>query len=317
MAGLRVVIITALLTVFILNVVGHKHHNRPCTNDPDSNPFDPPCPPAVPVTPPIPDVNSNSDSEETSSSSTAASTTASTTTTTIDDGGNLTALERAHWCRFSNGSFLPYGQTFMNSICSMCQCTKSRAIRCQLLECLPTYCIDNTMPYRKDGQCCAQCGYEVARNSCVYNGITFPHGVVMRTVSDKMQCWCQLGSIECRNYVGSLMDSLNMLTDETTIYIIVMVLFVVLLFGLCVCCACTLSFYYYYKHYEHTFQEVYDQYNNSAAGWQPMNEEEQYEVEVDGNAEKQVEDEKSQSAEYNNDMFPPPYGAHADGEQKK
>lgn len=97
---------------------------------------------------------------------------AETTTTTPD----ATALERAHWCRLSNGTFLPLGHTFMNSVCSMCQCTSSRAIRCQMLDCLPTYCIDNTMPIRKEGFCCAQCAYEVARNSCVYNGMTFQHG---------------------------------------------------------------------------------------------------------------------------------------------
>jgi len=172
MVGLRVVIITVVLMALILNVIGEKgkrlharhvhgyDHPKPCTDNPD----DPPC-----------------ESTSTTSSTTEDSSEETTPSTTTDSSDTMTtsgptSLERAHWCRFHNGSYLPLGTVYMSTICTMCQCTKSRAILCQPLECLPTYCIDNTMPYRKSGQCCAQCGYEVATNSCVYNGISYQHG---------------------------------------------------------------------------------------------------------------------------------------------
>jgi hypothetical protein len=125
------------------------------------HPFDPPC------------KSTTAAAEDDSEDATVPSSTSTSDTMTTSEP---TTLERAHWCRFSNGTYLPLGTTFMNTICTMCQCTTSRSILCQTLECLPTYCIDNTMPYRKGNQCCAQCGYEVATNSCVYNGVSFPHG---------------------------------------------------------------------------------------------------------------------------------------------
>jgi len=175
MVGLRVVIITVVLMALILNVIGekgkrlHARHvhryddSKPCTDNPD----DPPCESTSTKS------STTQDTDDSSEETTPSTTTDSSDTMTTS---GPTSLERAHWCRFHNGSYLPLGTVYMSTICTMCQCTKSRAILCQPLECLPTYCIDNTMPYRKSGQCCAQCGYEVATNSCVYNGISYQHG---------------------------------------------------------------------------------------------------------------------------------------------
>ena len=183
MTELRAAIIIALITALIISVGGEQdhrvharhahgghHHNpdhpRPCTNDP-TNTFLPLCQTSTAET--STEAEAPNSSEEIAAST---STDTSDTTTTSDP----TPLEHAHWCRFSNGTYLPYGHTFMNNVCTMCKCLTSRAIRCEPLQCLPTYCVDNSMPYRKDGQCCAQCSYEVARNSCFYDGFTYPHG---------------------------------------------------------------------------------------------------------------------------------------------
>lgn len=167
MVGLRVVIITVVLMAFYINIVGgHNERHAHSHNDPKpcaDNPWGPPCESTS---------TKRTTTEDTEDTTVTTSTSSSDTTTTSE----LTPLERAHWCRFSNGTYLPLGATYMNAICTMCRCTTSRAIFCQTLECLPTYCIDNTMPYRKSGQCCAQCGYEVSNASCVYNGVSFPHG---------------------------------------------------------------------------------------------------------------------------------------------
>jgi len=148
-------------------------------------------------------------------------------------------------------------------------------------------------------------------------------GVVMKTVDRDMQCWCQLGNIECRNYIGSLFGSLDMLADEKAIVIIVAVLGVVLLFGTLLCCSCTLFIYYYYKRYQHTFQQVYDQYT-APVGWQPMSEEEGEEenLTVDSAEEKRLEAEKYQPSNSSNGLVPPPYGVYNDsyvseGQQKQ
>jgi hypothetical protein len=59
----------------------------------------------------------------------------------------------------------------------MCRCLKFHAIRCDLIECLPTYCVHDQSPIRKSDQCCTQCATDVAkRNSCEYNGVSYPHG---------------------------------------------------------------------------------------------------------------------------------------------
>jgi hypothetical protein len=107
-----------------------------------------------------------------STSATAQSTAAATATTTP----SASALQRAHWCRFNNGSYLSLGQTFMYSACALCQCTQSKAILCTTLQCMTTYCIDNSQPATRPGQCCSQCAYDQAPTACVINGVSFPHG---------------------------------------------------------------------------------------------------------------------------------------------
>jgi hypothetical protein len=95
--------------------------------------------------------------------------------TTLPDGSS-TNLERAHWCRFNNGSYLSLGYIFTYSDCAVCQCTQSHAIRCVTLQCMPTFCIDGTTPLRRPNQCCSQCAYENGSSSCPYKGATYPHG---------------------------------------------------------------------------------------------------------------------------------------------
>ena len=85
-------------------------------------------------------------------------------------------LERSHWCRFTNGSYIPLGYTFMHTACAVCQCTQNHAIRCSTLQCMTTYCIDNSTPMRRQDQCCPQCRYENQSSTCAYNGVTYPHG---------------------------------------------------------------------------------------------------------------------------------------------
>ena len=96
----------------------------------------------------------------------------------VDDSENSPSeYERNRWCRLANGTYLAYGYSFLYTPCSMCQCLRSRIVRCQPLQCMPTYCVDNSMPTRRDGQCCTQCRYEQPANSCSYNNMSFPHGL--------------------------------------------------------------------------------------------------------------------------------------------
>ena len=85
-------------------------------------------------------------------------------------------LERSHWCRFTNGSYIPLGFTFMHTACAVCQCAQNRVIRCATLQCMNTFCIDNSKPMRRPDQCCPQCHYENQSRSCALNGVTYPHG---------------------------------------------------------------------------------------------------------------------------------------------
>jgi hypothetical protein len=78
-----------------------------------------------------------------------------------------------------------------------------------------------------------------------------------------------LGQIECRPGVGALFGALSLFGDGTAVYIVVIIIGVVILFGTLMCCGCTIFFYYYYQRNQLAFQQVYDQYTNSA-GWQPM-----------------------------------------------
>lgn len=104
---------------------------------------------------------------------TTASTTVAATSTTSLSGS---ALERAHWCQFSNGSYLSLLQTFMYNDCDICQCTQAHTIQCTKLQCMTTYCIDGSIPATRSGQCCSQCSYDQDPSMCVVNGISFPHG---------------------------------------------------------------------------------------------------------------------------------------------
>ena len=84
--------------------------------------------------------------------------------------------DKEHWCRFRNGTTIPLGFTFVHTNCAMCQCKLTRLIYCSQLQCLPAYCIDDKMPIRNEGQCCAQCDYEKPGTSCKYDEVTYPHG---------------------------------------------------------------------------------------------------------------------------------------------
>jgi hypothetical protein len=331
MAGLRGVIIAAVLMAFILVATGekhkhaharqvsdrHQHHHQPCTNDPANNPNAPPCETTSTITASeTTTVITTTDSTSTMPTSTSTSATESTSTSTSETESTLTstsagdststptALERAHWCRFNNGSYLSLGYAFMKTVCMMCQCTTSRMIRCQMLECLPTYCIDNSKPIVLSGQCCTQCAYDPPATPCLYNGVSFAHGAVIKTVIDKMQCWCHLGKIECRAYDSSLLQGLNLMNDGSMVIVIVIVLSGVLLVGLFICCCCTFISSYYYQKYQYTIQQAFDEYNNSG-GWQPMGEEQN---EADLNAEeKRLEAEKNQFSDVTRETMPPSY----------
>ena len=95
----------------------------------------------------------------------------------LDDAANTPAgTDHTHWCRLGNGTYLPLGYSFLNTACSLCQCLRTRNVRCQPLQCMPTYCLDDSMPVRHQGQCCTQCRYEQPASSCSYNNMTYPHG---------------------------------------------------------------------------------------------------------------------------------------------
>jgi len=237
------------------------------------------------------------------------------TTTTIDDTSTTTSaspLERAHWCSFNNGTYIPLGYTFMYTECTLCQCLQSHAIRCTVLQCMPTYCIDGSTPSPRPGQCCAQCAYENTSTACVVNGISFPHGTILRQTGDDVQCWCQLGGIECRKAAVSLFSSMDLWGEGSAIYVIIVIICVMFLIGTLLCCGCTLLFYYYYQRNQQSVQQVYEQYYNNA-GWQPMPDEGQV---VDGNVEqKQAEAEQNPTVfEYptgNSEQYiPPPYAVY-------
>jgi hypothetical protein len=223
---------------------------------------------------------------------------------------SATPLQNALWCRFNNGSYLSRGATFMDTACRLCQCQQSRDIRCVDLVCKTTYCIDDSAPFTKKGQCCSQCSYENNTNTCTVNGATFPHGTVIKVVDNKLQCWCQMGSVECRKYVTSVFSGLDLWGQGTAIYIIAIIICVFILFGTVLCGSCTLIFYYYYK--RNLTIQAYDQYMTNA-GWQPMGDEEQA---VDANAEeKKAEADQSQFAhEYpvgnSEEYIPPPYALY-------
>ncbi|CAF1148294.1 unnamed protein product [Rotaria sordida] len=266
--------------------------------------------------------------EDTSTSSSTDSTfeletTTPGTTDSTDSSSSPSSLERAYWCHLANGTYLSLGYSFMHTPCALCQCTQLRSVICTTLRCMDTYCIDDSTPISRQDQCCAQCAYEATSTSCAYNGITFPHGTIIRNIGNNLKCWCQLGTVECRRSTASIFAGLDVWGTGTAVYIIIIIVLGMLLLGTLLCCSCTALYYYYYHRNRHVVQQVYDQYWNNA-GWQPMSEEGHV---VDGNAgEKQVQAEQNQQEfEHptgNSEAYiPPPYalynGANAADEKAK
>jgi hypothetical protein len=240
-------------------------------------------------------------------------------TTTTSPPSNL---QTAHWCSFANGSFIPLGYTFMYTSCALCQCTQSHSILCNTLQCMATYCIDNSIPSTRPGQCCSQCAYEVNSTSCVVNGISFPTGTIVRTTSDNIQCWCELGTIECRKTAVSSLSGLDLWGTGTAVYVIIVIVCALLIAGSLLCGGCTIFYYYYYYRNQQSIQQAYGEYWNNA-GWQPMGE--------DGQAadaeNKQAEAEQGQNEQQDyptgnsEEYIPPPYalynGAYANEQTEK
>lgn len=271
------------------------------------------------------------------SSSTVMSGSVDTTTTP-------TALQRAYWCQFDNGTYVSLGQTFYYTSCLLCQCTQTRDIRCHSLQCQATQCTDGTTAVVQNNQCCPTCVTDTS-TSCVYGGITFPQGSIIQNNVQNLQCSCQSGSIQCfplpattttaaptTTKKGSLatLASVSYLSDvsgsnNTTVYIIIVIICVLVILASLLCCGCAVVYYYYYYQNQQTAQQAYDQYFGSA-GWQPMGEDGQV---IDESAlEKQAEAEKSQNQNEENyptgnsqQYIPPPYaaynGPYANGDQEK
>ncbi|UJR34826.1 hypothetical protein I4U23_027607 [Adineta vaga] len=110
---------------------------------------------------------------------------------------NQPSVNRSDWCRFNNGTSIPLGYVFQHSICTMCHCTISRLIRCITLQCVSRTCSDNTKPIYKSDQCCSHCKNDISTNSCQFNELSFPHGVLIKKLPGIVQCWCQSGNIQC------------------------------------------------------------------------------------------------------------------------
>jgi len=257
---------------------------------------------------------STSTSAETESTSTSTVSPVSFTST-ADSSTSMSpsALQRAHWCRFTNGTHVPLGYTFMHTECALCQCLLSRDISCTTLQCMPTYCIDGSTPTPRQGQCCAQCEYENTSTACVINGVSFPHGSVLRRTSDNIQCWCQLGSVECRKGKTALFAGLDWWGPGSAVYVMVIIICAVLLFGTLLCCAGSLFVYYYYqRHRQQITQQAYEEYYRTV-GWEVMP--------GDGGVLEGTADEKQTEAEqdqveyehptgFSNEYIPPPYALY-------
>jgi hypothetical protein len=245
----------------------------------------------------------------------SSSTTSSTTSTTQGSGSNsspVSTLQRAHWCRLSNGSYLPLGYAFLNAPCGLCQCVQSRSISCTTLQCMNTYCIDNSTPQRRNGQCCTQCSYDNCSSPCVQNGITFPHGTIIASTTSNVLCWCQLGTVECRKMAVTTTSSTDTWGQGGTIYVIIAIICIIVILGTLLCCGCAIFYYYYYQRNQQSLQQAYDQYYNTA-GWQPMGEDGQV---GDISAEqKQAEAEQNQFEQVyptgdSQEYIPPPYAIY-------
>jgi hypothetical protein len=103
----------------------------------------------------------------------------------------------------------------------------------------------------------------------------------------------------------SIFDSMDVFASGSAVYIIMIVLIVVLIFGFLLCCGCTIGCYYYFRQHQTAFQQAYDEYMNQP-GWEPIEE-----TEVDAAAqEKQVEAEKSPFETPVVETVPPPYAVY-------
>ncbi|CAF1216638.1 unnamed protein product [Didymodactylos carnosus] len=229
---------------------------------------------------------------------------------------SVSPLEKAVWCRLANGSYYALGYKYKQSNCVECECLRSRMVLCSFLSCVVRYCVDGSKPVRVANQCCSQCPGEPPAKSCMYNQLSYPHGSIIKSQPNGMQCWCQNGAIECREYQGSMFDGFGLLNDNSYIYVIVVILVIILLFGLLLCCGGTVFFYYYYRKYQQTIDESYQQYWNNA-GWQPLEEdgqdtqqdEKQAEAEQGQFESEQYLSEKS-GADGQQQYMPPPYALY-------
>ena len=136
-------------------------------------------------------------------------------------------------------------------------------------------------------------------------------GVLVRSSRHKFQCWCQLGTIECRG----LITSSSSVGKNTAVYTIGILVLVILLVVTLLCCGFGCLYYYYY-YYSLTDQQWTDQANEqywNSGGWQPMADEE---YAAAGTAEgKQAEAEQNQSEEVyptgsSEEYIPPPYAVY-------
>ena len=84
--------------------------------------------------------------------------------------------ESEQWCRLENGTSFAQGSSFMDHRCSVCQCLSNHSISCKKIFCMLTYCIDGSKPQIRDDQCCPQCSYEKAPQTCEYKNLTLKHG---------------------------------------------------------------------------------------------------------------------------------------------
>ena len=179
MFGLRAVITVAILVIAIFahsesheRLVDQNPNGRKptlCNRNPNKPTHLPPCPV-------IPESTATASAIEDDDSSEEQEQTTLFDNSIEDASADVSALERAHWCRFSNGTYVPYELEFYHTPCSLCRCTKSRAFRCEAIQCMPTYCADNSKPIRPKDQCCTRCASDPPANTCVYNGSTYGHG---------------------------------------------------------------------------------------------------------------------------------------------
>lgn len=133
-------------------------------------------------------------------------------------------------------------------------------------------------------------------------------GSILRRTSDNVQCWCQLGSVECRKASNTLFSSLDYWGSGSAMYVIVIIICVVLIFGTLLCCSGALLFYYYYKRQQQTAQQSYAEYYNNA-GWQPMSEEGQVAEEKEAEAAQNPYETEYPTG--NSEQFvPPPYAIY-------